>query len=231
MGRLPVTVFNIGRMPYLKAINIQAMAFRKHMNNQSTGENANCILIVEHDHVYTVGVRNKTYTPEVEKRLRNLGADFCVTDRGGLITYHGPGQLVAYPVINLKDFRLRIKDYISAVEATIVNTCHCFGIRAVSTKDVGVWVEDRKIAAIGVHASRFVTTHGLAINCDTDLTWFKHIVPCGLVDKDVTSFSVELGKRVTGNQVLHVFLKCFSDVFNCDVILDNLNSSAFCGTS
>ena len=114
-------------------------------------EGHNVILFVEHDPVYTVGIRRKGYTDDGRHRLTSLGADYIETNRGGLVTYHGPGQLVAYPIMHLKDFRLGLRQYIEKLEKTIIETCRGFGVRAGITPDTGVWVEDRKIAAIGMY--------------------------------------------------------------------------------
>ena len=110
----------------------------------------NVVLFVEHDPVYTVGIRRKGYTDDDRHRLTSLGADYIETNRGGLVTYHGPGQLVAYPIIHLKDFRLGLRQYIENLEKTIIETCRGFGVEAGITPDTGVWVEDKKIAAIGM---------------------------------------------------------------------------------
>lgn len=107
------------------------------------------LLLVEHDPVYTIGIRTSGYGPEEEARLKSLGADFCRTNRGGLITFHGPGQLVAYPVINLKDFGLGMRAYIQNVESTVIETCARFGLQGKTTCDTGVWVSGKKIAAVG----------------------------------------------------------------------------------
>ncbi|XP_050059805.1 putative lipoyltransferase 2, mitochondrial [Aphis gossypii] len=139
------------------------------------------LLIVEHKPVYTVGIRQKDYNSILEDNLIKLGAEFKRTNRGGLITFHGPGQLIAYPILNLKKFNPSIRWYVANLETTIKNLCNeTYGLNATTTSDTGVWIDNHKICAIGVRCSRYVTTHGLALNCNTDLSWFKHIVPCGL---------------------------------------------------
>jgi lipoyl(octanoyl) transferase len=156
------------------------------------------LLLLEHFPVYTIGrggdASNLIASPE---RLRELGATFLRVDRGGDITFHGPGQLVAYPIVELRD-PLDLRRYVRTLEAAIIATAARFGVRAERVEGLtGVWVEGaRKLAAIGVRVRRGVTTHGLALNVNTDLRWFAEMVPCGIRDKDVTSLERELGHRL-----------------------------------
>lgn len=217
-----VNVLNLGRMSYAKALTVQNSLADKLKKNVSNGESkCGTLIIVEHDPpVYTIGIRTKNYTHKDEMQLKNLGAEFYKTDRGGLITFHGLGQLVAYPVLNLKEFKPSIKWYVCQIEKTIIDLCKMYNIKAETSPDTGVWVGDKKICAIGVHGSRYVTTHGLALNCNTDLNWFKHIVPCGIEGKGVTSLSEQLSEVITVDQVLPNFLKSFSSVFECHLDYD-----------
>ncbi|ESO86406.1 hypothetical protein LOTGIDRAFT_235450 [Lottia gigantea] len=221
LAKRVVNVINLGRMGYMGAFDIQNRYKRMHqeeMEGKST-QAQNVLLLVEHNPVYTVGVRGQGYTLQDEERLRKLGAEFYHTNRGGLITFHGPGQLVAYPVLNLCNFITRpsLPWYVSALENTIINTCKKFGITAeASTVNRGVWVNDRKIAAIGVNRSRIVTTHGCSLNCNTDLEWFKHIDPCGIEDKEVTSLSKEVDTNITIEKAIAPFLSSFQESFDCD---------------
>ncbi|XP_023946334.2 putative lipoyltransferase 2, mitochondrial isoform X2 [Bicyclus anynana] len=160
------------------------------------------------------GIRDETAKEDI-MRLQQLGAEFRKTNRGGLITFHGPGQLVAYPIINLKNFKTSVRWYVDRLEETVIKICDELGIKANRSPDTGVWVEDNKIAAIGIHASRYVTTHGISLNCDNDLTWFKHIDPCGIKDKGVTSLTNETGVICTTNNMMPIFLKHFEQVFDC----------------
>ncbi|CAG2251289.1 LIP2 [Mytilus edulis] len=166
-----VSVLNLGRMGFLDAYKVQTKFARQHLDSMagvhgSKGENV--VLLVEHNPVYTIGIRSKDYSEEYEQKLKKLG------------------QLVAYPILNLKYFTPNMKWYICSMEKTMIGTCKHYGLNAHSTEDTGVWIGDRKIGAIGVHGRRYVTTHGVSLNCNTDLNWFKHIVPCGLKGKDVT---------------------------------------------
>ena len=185
------------------------------------------ILLCQHHPVYTVGIRTKDYIDQTEKaRLMQLGAEFIYTDRGGLITFHGPGQLVCYPILNLKQYNLSLRCYIHKLEEVIMQTCHKFGVATHRTDDVGIWVGDNKIAAIGVHCQRHVTSHGLALNCNTDLSWFSHIVPCGLEGKSVTSLTREVfgvgsgGEEYTVDTVTPYLVDSFAEVFDCDIEID-----------
>jgi lipoyl(octanoyl) transferase len=156
------------------------------------------LLLLEHFPVYTIGrggdESNLLAGPQ---RLRDLGAEFVRIDRGGDITFHGPGQLVAYPIVELRD-PLDLRRYVRSLEAAIIATAAAFGVTAGRVEGLtGVWVdEQRKLAAIGVRVRRGVTTHGLALNVNTTLAWFDEMIPCGIRDKDVTSLERELGSQV-----------------------------------
>ena len=156
------------------------------------------LLLLEHFPVYTLGrggdASNLIASPA---RLRELGAEFVRIDRGGDITFHGPGQLVAYPIVELRD-PLDLRRYVRSLQAAIIETAGAFGVEAHAEDGlIGVWVEGRrKLAAIGVRVKRGVTTHGLALNVNTDLRWFGEMIPCGIADREVTSLAAELGHPV-----------------------------------
>lgn len=211
-----VTVVRAGRLNYAAGLRLQQQLAKQNVSDPM--EFRNFLLLLEHDPVYTIGIRTKGYTKEDEDRLRKLGADFHRTDRGGLITFHGPGQLVAYPIINLRQFKPSIRWYVHTLEQTVIETCRQMGIlNATTTKDTGIWVGDSKICAIGVHGSRYVTTHGIGLNCSTDLKWFEHIVPCGIEGKGVTSLSEQLGRDISISEATRVLLESFSKIFECRV--------------
>ncbi|KAL1509469.1 hypothetical protein ABEB36_004196 [Hypothenemus hampei] len=178
----------------------------------------NTLLCLEHHPVYTIGIRTKQYDLEEENRLKQTGAEFYRTNRGGLITFHGPGQLVVYPILNLKHFKPSIRWYVSQIEKTIINLCEKYALKAETSPDTGVWIGNNKICAIGIHGSRFITTHGLALNCNVDLSWFDNIVPCGLIGKGVTSLSKELNRNVTVEEVVPKFVESFCKIFECETI-------------
>ncbi|EDO30830.1 predicted protein [Nematostella vectensis] len=176
----------------------------------------NTIFLCEHFPVYTMGIRSKVPPGEID-RLKELGAEFHFTDRGGLITFHGPGQLMCYPVLDLGSFRRSVRWYVGSLEETVVRTCKELGVSAGTTCNTGVWVGNNKIAALGIHVSKWITSHGIALNCNSDLEWFDHIIPCGLVGKGVTSLSKETNRNVTVSEAAGKFLQSFSDVFQCEV--------------
>lgn len=211
-----VKVLLAGRLSYGAGQRLQKTLSDNH--HQRLSEPANTLVILEHKPVYTVGIRDKVYTVEEETKLKNLGAEFWRTNRGGLITFHGPGQLVAYPVLDLKQFRSSVKWYVDQLECMVISLCAEFGIKAQTSPHTGVWVDDRKICAIGIHGSRYITTHGLALNCNNDLTWFDYIVPCGIEGKSVTSISKELDVDVKVDDVLPIFINTFRDQFECELI-------------
>ncbi|HEX6141014.1 MAG TPA: lipoyl(octanoyl) transferase LipB, partial [Candidatus Limnocylindria bacterium] len=157
------------------------------------------LLLLEHFPVYTIGRGgDESNLLASAERLRELGAEFVRIDRGGDITYHGPGQLVAYPIVELRD-PLDLRRYVRTLELAIIDTAARFGVQAGQVDGLtGVWVEgSRKLAAIGVRVRRGVTTHGLALNVNTDLRWFDEMIPCGIRDKEVTSLARELGHTVS----------------------------------
>lgn len=206
-----VHVLKTGRLNYGESLKLQKLISDRIL--QGDVKYKNVIILTEHNPVYTIGIRTKNYSIDDEEKLKQLGAEFHRTNRGGLITFHGPGQLVAYPIINLKNFDPSVRWYVCHIEKTIINLCKKHGITAKTTEDTGVWVENRKICAIGIHASRYITTHGLALNCNADLSWYKHIVPCGLEGKEVTSLSKELNRDITIDQTTPEFLSSFQEVF------------------
>lgn len=217
-----VSVVNAGRLAYQQGITLQKQLSDRHTDPSVPLEERNSLILVEHHPVYTIGIRTAPYPAQEIARLEALGAEFHKTNRGGLITFHGPGQLVCYPILNLRDFDCTVKKYVCLLEKTIIQVCEQYGVAARTTEDTGIWVDNRKICALGIHASRFVTSHGLALNCNTDLGWFGNIVPCGLVGKGVTSLSHELKREVDIKAVIPELLNAFAATFNCKII-QNVN--------
>ncbi|KAI8497872.1 putative lipoyltransferase 2, mitochondrial [Branchiostoma belcheri] len=216
-------VRNLGRISFSEGLRVQEQLQRQHLDElagKTKDPARDTLLLCEHYPVYTTGYRTAQYPAAEEDRLRKFGAEFHRTNRGGLITYHGPGQLVVYPVLNLAHFRKSMKWYICQLEKSVIRTCQSFGIQAQTSPDTGVWVGDRKICAVGVHGSRFVTTHGLALNCNPDMTWFRHIVPCGIVGKGVTSLSMELGRNVRIQDAVPTMIASFAEQFDCSEVRD-----------
>ena len=184
------------------------------------------LLFCEHPPVYTIGKSGKTehvLISQDELAKRNIG--YYPTNRGGDITFHGPGQLVGYPIIDLEYFFTDIGKYLRSLEEVIILTIGHYGIRGERSKgETGVWLDSaipekaRKICALGVRCSRWVTMHGFALNVSTDLTYFNSIIPCGIPDKQVTSLTQELGIEVDLSEVKALVRKNFEDVFGCKVI-------------
>ncbi|KAL3285585.1 hypothetical protein HHI36_000115 [Cryptolaemus montrouzieri] len=209
-----VKVCKLGKISYESGLKLQRFLANEHLNDKVA---SNTILLLEHTPVYTIGIRTAQYNESEEKRLRDLGADFYRTNRGGLITFHGPGQLIAYPILNLKFFKLTMKCYVASLEKSVINLCKNLNLDAYTCEHTGVWIDDKKVCAIGVHGSRYITTHGLALNCSVDvLHWFKHIIPCGLEGKGVTSLSYELKKNYSVDEAAELFIKNFCDTFKCN---------------
>jgi lipoyl(octanoyl) transferase len=191
------------------------------------------LLLFEFEPVYTCGLRRSSsiVTSADIERLRSLGAHFHETDRGGLMTFHGPGQLVAYPVLPLQHqlLRLTLRTYISRLEQTLVDTCReIIGQNRVfpgtengrSVNYAGAWVDNqRKVAFMGIRYSRGITSHGVSINCSTDMNWFDHIVPCGFDRRQITSLSDEVSSQtpITVKQITPIFLNHFQKIFNVDL--------------
>lgn len=166
------------------------------------------LIIVEHDHVYTLG---KNANPN---NILNSNCKVVQTDRGGDVTYHGPGQLVIYPIFNLKKKNIGVKSYVQKIEKIIQLSLDDFNIDShVPFKETGVWTNNKKIASIGIHVSRGVTMHGLAINVTTDLSYFDHIISCGIQGVEMTSIEKELGKKIPMNDIKTAVVKYFNQQF------------------
>lgn len=209
-----------GIIEYEKAWKRQTEWFDALVLAKQTGiEYVNHIVLCEHPPVYTLGRSGKENNMLVgEEQLRRIGATLYHIDRGGDITFHGPGQIVCYPILNLEDFSLGLREYIYILEEAVIRTCASYGIQAERLeKATGVWLDAhtpqaRKICAIGVRSSHFVTMHGLAFNINTDLRYFSYINPCGFVDKGVTSMQKELRKEIDMEEVKRIFCKTLLEI-------------------
>ena len=204
----------LGRIDYASALQLQ----QQLAADRKQGLVPDHLLLLEHPHVITMGrnghVENLLADDDI---LARAGIGFYPTDRGGDVTYHGPGQLVGYPILDLRDWKRDVGAYVRAVEETIIATLADYGIEAGRIpKLTGVWVGERKIAAIGVHLSRWVTSHGFALNVSTDLSYFQYIVPCGLT-KPVTSMAA-LGVRASLDEVGARLAVHFARIFDCEML-------------
>ena len=214
-GITPIQWVFLSRMDYTEAWDLQ----RDLAEARTRGEIPNTLLLLEHPPTYTLGRRggdSDLLLPAEDLKLQ--GATVIDVDRGGQATFHGPGQLVAYPILDLKEWGRGPLHYVRTLESVLIGVLQEFGIWAMRIdKLTGVWVDDKKIAAIGLKISRGVTTHGFALNVSTDLAWFRHIVPCGVPDKDVTSLERLLERPVTVAEVMPVLLKRFGAEFSAEM--------------
>ena len=204
----------LGRIDYASALQLQ----QKLAADRKQGLVPDHLLLLEHPHVITMGrnghAENLLADDDI---LARAGIAYYPTDRGGDVTYHGPGQLVGYPILDLRDWKRDVGAYVRAVEETIIATLADYGIEAGRIpKLTGVWVGERKIAAIGVHLSRWVTSHGFALNVSTDLSYFQYIVPCGLT-RPVTSMAA-LGVRASLDEVGARLAVHFARIFDCEML-------------
>ena len=215
---------DLGTVSYKKAWDYQTSVFNELLDNKTKGEaNQSKLLFCEHPHVFTIGksgnLANLLLSKEV---LKEKGIDYYHIDRGGDITYHGPGQLVVYPLFDLESFGIGTREYVYKLEEIVINAMRTFGISC-SRLDgaAGIWLEpdvaakSRKICAIGVRSSKRITMHGLALNVNTDLSFFNYINPCGFTDKGVTSMNKELSKVADIEFVKSVLLEGFRAEFVC----------------
>ena len=211
---IPLLVSNIGRTRYIDAWTLQ----QELWTLRQAGAIEDILLLTEHEHVYTLGKStDDNHLLASDEELKISGTDVFHIDRGGDITYHGPGQIVSYPIIDLHNYFLDIHRYLRSLEDVIIRTLAAFGIMAGREKDMtGVWVNEEKIAAIGVKVSRWVTMHGFALNVQTDLSKFDRIIPCGIFHKGVTSMQRTLGQQVPIDSVQKTIVESFADVFGCE---------------
>ena len=215
----------LGTIDYKKAWDYQEELFQRSLELKANNKKAhNYLLFCEHPHVYTLGKSgDKRNLLLNEDLLKHKKATFYKINRGGDITYHGPGQIVVYPIIDLEQFNINIKDYICKIEEAIISTLSEFKIIAERLEGAtGIWLDTnntktRKICAIGVRASRYITMHGFAFNVNTNLEYFTYINPCGYIDKGVTSMKKELGKEQDMEEVKKVLLKKIIEEFNMKI--------------
>ena len=225
---------NLGLIDYQDAWNYQTSLFEKVLGvkseNRSLPENQqhlteNFLLFCQHPHVYTLGKSGKEDNLLVKTdELKGIGATYYHINRGGDITYHGPGQIVGYPIIDLENFFTDIHKYMRFLEEAVIQTIAEFGVSAGRIPGLtGVWINHdngkpaRKICALGVKTSRWVTMHGFALNVNTDLNYFSHIVPCGINDKEVTSLQKELGSAVDLKEVEEILKNKIAGMFGMNL--------------
>jgi lipoate-protein ligase B len=200
-------------MPYAEALAMQ----RELVEDRRTNRVGDLLLFVEHPHVLTLGVRGdggRTHILATSEALASRGVEVHETGRGGDITYHGPGQIVGYPIIDLRPDRCDVHRYVRDLEEVLIRTVTDYGVNAGRVEGLtGVWVGRDKLAAIGVRIARWITSHGFALNVTTDLEYFNLIVPCGIADRGVTSLARLLGRPVDRAEVEGHIASHFSRVF------------------
>ncbi len=214
MGKRNLTYCDLGLNDYQEAWDLQKEVFELRYRNEIT----DVLFLLEHPHTYTLGkVADKNNLISSSKYLEENKISVYDIDRGGDITYHGPGQIVGYPIINLNDWERDTHKYLRALEEVIIRVCTEFGLNAErNSKHTGVWIENKKIAAIGIKVSRWITMHGFAFNINTDLSLFQGIIPCGITDKEVTSLQKELGKKIDIAEIKEILVAKFMEVFIYD---------------
>ncbi len=210
----------MGRVPYTEAVELQH-AVRDGVRQ---GEGPERFLLLEHPHVYTLG-RNADGGDVLAgpEWLRARGIEVAECNRGGQVTYHGPGQLVGYPVVNLSPGRRDVRRYVRDLQEVLIRTLREYGVEARPGEEqalIGVWAGEGKIASIGVHLSRWITTHGFALNVSTELSYFSGIIPCGLDQVEMTSIERLTGKAPTLSGIAAVCARHFGEVFGRDLVDD-----------
>jgi lipoyl(octanoyl) transferase len=210
---IPLLVSNLGRTKYADAWSLQ----QRILGLRQSAQLEDILLLTEHEHVYTCGKgSDENHLLASDEELKTAGIDVFHIDRGGDVTYHGPGQIVGYPILDLNNYFLDIHRYLRTIEETLLQTLAHFKIHAEREKDMtGVWVQGEKIAAIGIKVSKWVTMHGFALNVHPDLSKFDRIIPCGIFHKGVTSMQSVLGYEISIDDVQKVFVRSFSDIFGC----------------
>ncbi|HEX5733327.1 MAG TPA: lipoyl(octanoyl) transferase LipB [Blastocatellia bacterium] len=205
----------LGKVGYCDALAMQESA----VGSLRSSEGSEQLLLLEHPHVFTLGRgANSANILARADQLESLSIEVHETGRGGDVTYHGPGQLVGYPIINLKPDRCDVHRYVRDIEEVLIRSIAEFGITGERISGLtGVWVGTEKVAAIGVRIARWITSHGFALNVNTDLDYFQMIVPCGITDKGVTSLSRLLGRRVDVKDVARIVAQHFAEVFERDI--------------
>ncbi|HEY3569085.1 MAG TPA: lipoyl(octanoyl) transferase LipB [Thermoanaerobaculia bacterium] len=216
----------LGRVPYTEAVEMQHAA-RTALKG---GQGPERFLLLEHPHVYTLG-RNASAGDVLAGPgwLAAMGVEVAECDRGGQVTYHGPGQLVGYPVVNLSPDRRDIRRYVRDLQEVLIRTLAEYGVAARPGEEqafIGVWAGEAKIASIGVHLSRWITTHGFALNVSTDLSYFTGIIPCGLHQVSMTSIERLMGKAPSLPEIAAVCARHFGQIFDRELVAAAVSSAS-----
>ena len=203
---------------FRSAWDYQKELFQKRLD----GVIPDTLLLLEHPHTYTFGkTADRKNLISSESYLRKNKISVYDIDRGGDVTYHGPGQIVGYAILSLSEWKEDTDKYLRALEDVIIQTCSSFGLSCGrKPKYTGVWIDDRKICAIGIKVSRWITMHGFALNVNTDLSLFNGIIPCGIAGKEVTSLKKEIGKEMDISEVKKTITEQFKNIFGYDKIIN-----------
>ncbi|KAK9697375.1 hypothetical protein RND81_08G033900 [Saponaria officinalis] len=212
-------VWKMGTVNYASALKLQ----EKLVSDRKAQKITDTLLSLQHPPTYTLGKRKTDHNLLVsEPELRKLGAELHYTQRGGDVTYHGPNQAILYPIISLREIGIGARNYVEKLESTMIELASIYGVTASPGQkgETGVWVGDRKIGAIGVRIQNGITSHGLAFNIDPDLEYFKHIVPCGIADKEVTSLRLESKLELPPEEVIQEqLISCFARQFGFSLLV------------
>jgi lipoyl(octanoyl) transferase len=210
----PLDVRWLGRVPYADGVAAQ----KSLVEERRAGRIPDTLLLLEHPHVITLGVKardSRAHVKASDEDLAARGVELYESGRGGDVTYHGPGQLVGYPILDLRPDRCDVHRYVRDLEDVLIRAAARFGVAAGRVPGMsGAWVGDRKLAAIGVRISRWITSHGFALNVTTDLAYFGLIVPCGIADRGVTSLAELTGRAVSMDEARRAVVPEFADVFD-----------------
>lgn len=218
-----MAVRRLGLVPYADGLELQ----RQLVEERKADRIPDTLLLLQHPHVLTIGVKKdgRSHILATPDRLASLGVEVFETGRGGDVTYHGPGQLVGYPIFDLNPDRRDVHRYVRDLEEVMIRVCADYGLEAGRVKGFsGAWIGDEKIGAIGVRISRWITSHGFAFNVTTDVDFFNLIVPCGIADKGVTSLASKLGRVPPMGEVEDRFVEHFAAVFDRQPELSSIPS-------
>ena len=235
MKNKKIILRDIGKSSFSDAWQYQEKIFKKtidqkieNRSSESKIETDNFLIITEHNPVYTIGksgdISNLLLNDDA---MKTEGIEFYKINRGGDITYHGPGQIMGYPIIDLDNFFTDINLYLRKLEEVIINTLKSYDLRGFTIKgETGVWVKDnnglsKKVCAFGIRASRWVTMHGFSFNVNPELNYFKNIIPCGIKDKGVTSVSELKNSNIEMNQIKQILYKNFAESFSAELVFEN----------
>jgi lipoyl(octanoyl) transferase len=235
MKNKKIILRDIGKSSFSDAWEYQEDIFKKiidqkikNRSNKNKMETNNFLIITEHEPVYTIGKSGDISNLLLnDDEMKTQGIEFYKINRGGDITYHGPGQIMGYPIIDLDNFFTDINLYLRKLEEVIINTLKSYDLEGFTIKgETGVWVKDnnglsKKVCAFGIRASRWVTMHGFSFNVNPELNYFKNIIPCGITDKGVTSVSELKNRNIEMNEIKQILYKNFAESFNAKLVFEN----------